>query len=265
MGLDWCLRDKPAAGKAAEFVAIRAQLEDCEDSDEINKLRAELEQVSTTPAATLGAPRIGIDEKATEWFRKQYEEAHAHVTGPEAAEIPNRHFVKFWSQPWEKVLEHEHGKYVIDLVDYNKSTVTGFMLVGPTSFRGKVIGYSECLTDELKHEAYEDHTAEEAIDYGQRMQNRLVMHFRETYLEFKDWAIGDMQAEIGRLRKEGQRIREESDFVPEHPWDSHRDVAAWEEALPAHSKALLSAAYDFDGAAWLIFWGERGHGFHAWY
>ena len=55
MGLDWMLSDrKPKPG--------------CEKHTD---LEAELEQVAITPYEVIGAPRVGIDDAATAWFKSQ--------------------------------------------------------------------------------------------------------------------------------------------------------------------------------------------------
>lgn len=73
MGLDWVLeRHPPKRGKEKQFKAAKARLDELDEAEapqaELDAARAALAAVSHTPMEELGAPRVGIDARATKWF-----------------------------------------------------------------------------------------------------------------------------------------------------------------------------------------------------
>ncbi len=271
MGLDWMLKDKPVEGKEDRVAEIREELEDIDqDSDRAVTLKAELDSITVSAPETLGAPRVGIDANATEWFRGVYERNHKEVVEatPEERKRGNQGFYEFWSKPFEECLEAEKGKFVIDLTDYKLSTVTG-MVGPPTSFRGKCIGYAECISEELQGEAYEDHDPDEMIDYSIRLfaavaeylKEKLPEHFadvdEETLIELND-GLRHEAHEVWLAATKGKTETAEQ-------WIASNDaMQKWESSLPPEKKLISACSDVIDGARWLRFWGEKGHGYWAW-
>jgi hypothetical protein len=179
MGLDWLLKKHAAkAGRETEFHRITDKLAALDadaglTDEQRTALRADLEnaleQLAITPYEVIGAPRIGIDDKATEWFRK-----HCYQPAQER-QLPGEGFVAHWCRPFEVVLADEHGKYVVELANDQRGlgAITG-MLTSRLDFRGQAIGSAKCLPEHLKNEAYDEHDAEGSLDYATRLEAALL-------------------------------------------------------------------------------------------
>lgn len=135
MGLDWMLHSsKPKAGCETQFHRINDKLNalnaDAAINDDKKKklrsdLEAALEQVAVLPFQVIGAPRVGIDDAATDWFRRQVFEPMqlrlARETHPK--------FVAYWSRPFAEVIQKERGKYVVELAKDQEgvAAITGML------------------------------------------------------------------------------------------------------------------------------------------
>lgn len=245
MGLDWCVEARIREGKEckipereAEVERLAGLLEDswtkflADEGEEhhahvfpnptmdkwkelqetkdargiLREAQELLDQCYISPFETIGAPRIGIDDAATDWFVREARKQQA-------------------PQDIDTLLKENHGKFVPDLAT-NKGghgSITG-MLGSDISFRGKIIGQSVIVPGNLSAEAYADHTDEELLSYG-----HALMYAAEEY------AI-------------------EHDI----PWPLNKGASIKTEAEE-------DLKYLVDGANWCIFWGEHGHGMHAWY
>ena len=171
MGLDWVLdKHKARPGFEDRYATVTQRLADMRnDGAESPDLEEELKKISISCYETVGAPRVGIDEEATEWYRKNnYEPAQADaISGkldgrPEAKE--------FWLRPFEECLEDHKGQYVMELAREKggEAAVSG-IAVQSIDFRGKMMRYVEGLEEGLVNEAWENHTAEECVDYAKRL------------------------------------------------------------------------------------------------
>src|SRR5579885_331397 len=184
MGLDWMLEQrKPKEGQSAAFLQLGQQLKELRDSfDEDGDDKAEfegkekaledeLEKVSVKAMEVIGAPRIGIDAEATEWFRKEIYESHRKAIA-ERGEKPGTPYYDHWMRPFEEVLKDNHGKYVPSLAK-DKGGLAKYtgMLAGDCDFRGKCVGRSDVLNEVdpgLCGEAYDDHSADECVEFAER-------------------------------------------------------------------------------------------------
>jgi hypothetical protein len=175
MGLDWILnKTKARPGSESRFAELSVMVERMkeEGADPGPTTEAELEAVSMSCFEVLGTPRVGIDEEATEFFRTEvYEPARADAEKGEG----NSEFQAYWMRPYEKVLEENRGKWVVELAKEKGGVATvGGMLTGALDFRGKVVGRSEAIIgDALASEAYEDHSAEQCLSYAKRLEEAL--------------------------------------------------------------------------------------------
>tara|TARA_B100000131_G_scaffold221323_1_gene212853 strand:- start:39188 stop:39952 length:765 start_codon:yes stop_codon:yes gene_type:complete len=199
MGLDWCVRDKTIESQEVNLMFADAQLNKLmeERSEDFIAFCKELgEDVPTiypnplvdrwektpnainilertrkwrlaksvcvvTPMDTLGAPQIGMSKEADEWAREHYKEV-ASSPGGEAlrAKYPTV----------EDYIMDSQGKYVSELATRKEGMVgPSGICVGPESFRGKVLGYIDWLDEALVSEAWEDHSPEDLLDYGERL------------------------------------------------------------------------------------------------
>lgn len=253
MGLDWCLKDRIKPGNEEEAEILRGKLDEMDEETKEYKLaRSRLDEISVSPAETLGAPRIGIDKAATDWLRKQHKEVKAEIKA--AKKAGNRmgdHYVQHWSRPFKEILKEEHGKYVIDLVGYNASTVTG-MIAAATDFRGKCIGRCDILPDGLQNEAYQDHGPAEMLAYAKRLEDAVAKILKMSAEDVKARAktLGE-ELEAATKDKAGMGYYEVSE--------------KWYDGLSKKDKQIYELSTVLEGANWLRFWGERGHGYWAWY
>ncbi len=221
MGLDWMLHaHKAKPGHEAQYLTITRKLDALDADKSVTKhqrallrrdLEAALEQVSVSPYAVIGAPRVGIDEAATAWFRvKVFTPAHVQVA--EELKKPNhgsnnswgdrnQAFIDHWGRPFEQVLADERGKYVVELAadQAGVAAVTG-LLTGALDYRGKVIASAECLPEDLTNEAFDDHGADEAVDYADRLEDALVAVHAGDIGELRD-----LRAAVKWLRYWGSR------------------------------------------------------------
>lgn len=270
MGLDWCVQDKVREGKEAEHAMVAAQLAETPDGDEEGREmnRRRLRVLSICPGETLRAPRIGHDDVATKWF---YE--HMYQENRARAELHEEDAERsYWMRDFEDVIEEHKGRYVIALTSYAKSTVTGIMDDG-VGFRGKVVGYSDFVSEALKSEAYEDHNAEATLDYGRRLQMHLCEVVRDRHVEFEGLDDAQLCELYSSIKNKLHETVEE-----QKPARLAKDGACWEARnqlfndlrarLPEHHQTLVAddgPGYIFQAVDWLLFWSSRGHGFHAWY
>lgn len=174
MGLDWVLhKHKARPGFEERYATVTRMLDQMREQDEAEspQLEEEMKKVSVSPYEVVGAPQVGIDEEATEWFRKNnYEPARAD------AEAGKGHdeFREFWKQDFETCLEKFKGRYVMELArdKGGEASVTG-IAVSSVDFRGKVLRFIDGLDEGLVNESYEDHTAEECLDYAKRLEEQM--------------------------------------------------------------------------------------------
>lgn len=281
MGLDWCVMDKIREGREPQAARLRTKIEELSNREELTpvqerrlqSLQRHYDKVTISAEETIGAPRIGIDEQATAWFKKEiWEPNHEHVCKDPEEATQNLAFYQHWSRPFEECFKEAYGKYVIDLADYDKSTCVGLLASG-TSFRGKIIGFATFLSDELRGEAYEDHDADGCLSYGERLGDAVLEHLQETHPDdYGEDTISALLVKFDALKEESKAVYEaalsgksKADATAEDRAAASEQVEVWEEALPTPRKALLNCTDVLNASRWLLFWGDKSHGFHAWY
>ena len=101
MGLDWMLdKNKARPGNEERYATVSRMLTQMREQDEAEspELEAELKELSISCYEVVGAPQVGIDEKATEWYRKNnYDPAHADA---KAGKLDSREKMKELSEIW---------------------------------------------------------------------------------------------------------------------------------------------------------------------
>lgn len=225
MGLDWRPFPKAKPGFEDEYLRIMDDLVEEEPAKfswreflfgskkepkyvDRDKLLEELKAVSISAYETLGAPRVGYDESANAWAREEYETQDLKIS-------------------FEEYLEEIKGYNVVDLVSDNDGVqVYHNYGTDPQIFRADWL--KEChpvISKAIINEAYEIHTAQESIDFGQRLM-----------------AIADEYAQKHNVLHMKN--------VEEGP-----DIETSSPELIAH---IIYCA-----AKWLIWWGENGHGYEA--
>lgn len=223
MGLDWMLHGHvPKPGREEQYRRIKDKLDRLELDDEVPEnqrkplrrdLEAALEQEALSPFEVIGAPRVGIDEAATEWFRLNVylpiqqrvavEKLKPSARDPNNPQWDDRNegLVKHWDRPFEAVLVDERGKYVVELAKEREgiAAITG-VLCSSLDFRGKAVAMAEALPAELRNEAYDDHDAAACIDYANRLEAALE-DVDDEHLE----ELIDIRAAVKWLRYWGSR------------------------------------------------------------
>ena len=175
MGLDWLVhRRRPVKGSEARFGEVEQLLREIGGGDARSPvLEEEFDRISEDLFDVIGAPEVGKDPEADEWFRKQcYEPAHADAMSGEMRGGPER--IAFWKQDFEKCLEKHKGQRVAELAKEQGgiASVTG-MLASNLDFRGKMLSFLKGLDEDLVEESYEDHSAEQCLDYARRLEKQL--------------------------------------------------------------------------------------------
>lgn len=173
MGLDWVLtKSKAKPGFEERYATVTRMLDQMRKQGEAEspELEEELKEISISCYEVVGAPRVGIDEVATEWFRKEnWEPAHNDARAGKLDRNPQ--YRDFWLQDFEVCLEEHKGKYVMELAREKggEAAVSG-IAVQSVDFRGKVLRFIDGLDGGLVDESYEDHTAEECLVYAKRLE-----------------------------------------------------------------------------------------------
>lgn len=200
MGLDWCLiKTKPKEGFEDRFKVVTEMLSQMRQDEAIAspQLEAELKEISVSCYEAVGAPQVGHDERANEWFREKcYDPAHKDAV---AGKMHHEEQARYWGRSFEECLEDNKGRYVMELAQQEGgiASVSGMVMVTNIDFRGKILRFCEGLPEELINEAYEDHEAEESLHYANRLEIAMPK-VKEKHRE-------DLQGAINWLRFWGER------------------------------------------------------------
>ena len=233
MGLDLIPMGRPKPGHEEEWQRLMQPLyEDREETDGAAERRLE---ISESSYATAGAPRVGEDEEANDWYR-------GHFRKPEG--LTDAEF-----------FEEAKGYYVLDLVVGKCDGVPIYSHgdlydgVDKTSFRGKFLEFcKDLLEDEML--LYRAWTSvmppEEAVEYGQA----LLASAENPWVEPPPPPPPPPPPEPGFVdRLLGRKTPEPE---PPEPPPTEEDVEEMRNILRAAGR-------------WYIFWGERGHPINAWF
>jgi hypothetical protein len=247
VGLDWCLRDKPRPGFEREF----------EEFEGLNLPPEQWRRYTISPYESAGVPRIGIDEAATRYFVDVIVPSFVEAGGEVGA---------YWSRPIDELIAENWGRFVPAISEVKElstyQTAEVFQpLAGVLSFRGKVVGHSPILSEELQDRAYVDMTPPEMVEYAAEIERAALDYLRDRVgVDFTPaLALETAGAVVANARERalsegfteimpGFLVRNKEDFELEP------DEEAFENA-----HALLTAA------RWLRFWADLGHGIYAWF
>ena len=262
MGLDWMLNDRARPGREEEFDRLKAIGREFTEEE-----RQRYHEVAVSPEETLGCPRIGIDEAATRHFLEVILPSHRRA----AESRPDGDAYKeHWNQPDDVLLAEAMGAYATDLMEYKLSTVTG-IIGGATSFRGKIIGYSELLPEDLRNEAYGDMDPEQMADYADRIEREAIVETERRLLEAgcptlsldaeiaRAWGQDVIDAATERARATGFEYEEWLGWCRK---GANGKRESFEYTLPEETAWALK--HVLDAARWLRFWAEKGHSMYAW-
>lgn len=293
MGLDWCLETRVRPGHSPEEVeAAKKALDDfynLEDrgsrKDELEALKQKVRDVSIDPYETLGVPRIGIDAAATNYLIEKIIPSHREAIADRKKRMAagedcylDEEYERFWTRPDKEITEDPvlHGSYLPEAIEYGKSTVTAYgpfrAISGYFSFRGKVIGGSPLLNDELREEAYHDMNPEQMLNYAARLEKCGIKTFRQRmenlHLPLGMMGIPSNVRDIHfRAKEVGERVSKKREIAVEKAGMKGSVDAMFRQFYEPSEDEELWEELDIvlDGAAWLRFWAEKGHAMWAWY
>lgn len=174
MGLDWVLeKTRPRMGMEREFAEVSARIGQMkkDGADPGPGILRELEGVTQSAFELVEAPRVGIDEAATEFFRQEvYEPARREALSA------GRPGIDPWLRPYEEILEEHRGRYVVALAEVEEGLPAVAGAATGIDFRGDLVGRSILLPDELRQEAYRDHGPAECLDYAEAIEDHVERH-----------------------------------------------------------------------------------------
>ena len=178
---------------------------------------------------TIKAPCVGRDKEADEWAKERYHEKY-----DDSDEKPT----------FEEFMKHINGYYVIELAK-ELDGVPKYIspMEDENVFRGEFL--RDCIDlfgDDLVNEAWESKTADEALDYG----NRLM-------------AVAEAIA-----KKHNMEYLKDQRMPPEEDGKEPSELTALYVG-DANFSTEEQLHVVFSLAKWLIFYGKNGHGYHAYY
>lgn len=197
---------------------------------DIKKLQQTLSEMTVQKADILNIPLVGRDKAATEFMVKHIEKQHEEIAELQRKnEKPhNPRWAEYWSRPVSIILAEQWLEPVADVAESDGlGAVTGMMLVGADSFRGKCLNYCS-FADEIGMSAYEDMTPTQMLEFAQRLEERGNEFAKEKRLNWE---------KIGNS-KGGFKDDEEDKYSI---WIAYQAIK------------------------WLRFWGGHGFSLHAWY
>lgn len=124
---------------------------------ELAKLQDEHSKYFVSPAQTINAPRLGEDKAAEKWVEDNWDHLN---TVNDAGEQMTKH----------EYITKNFGLYIIEAAEESKGLgkVSGF-LCSPTSFRGKVLGFVEWLSDDIRGRSYDSMEPGVLAEYGEEL------------------------------------------------------------------------------------------------
>jgi hypothetical protein len=176
MGLDWILLSKPIRGNESLFYELKEkyqkeknkivqnEAEEAEQTINLQNINKELEEISLNPYETIGCPKVSESDVTRQYF------------------IDNIYqYVSKEGKSIEDVLELNKDMYIVELSPEinNFPSGTASFVTSKLDFRGQIIGRSDLIDDELREEAYEDHTSEQMLEYADKLEICLNKFDRE--------------------------------------------------------------------------------------
>ena len=139
----------------------------------LDQLEEQHESHFITPEDTIGVPKAGIDKKANEWILANWEDLD--TLDDDGKDLSFEEFITL-----------NFGRPVYPASDSPGIAEIGGMFVTPTSFRGKVVGNSFLLSQDLQNRAYEDMTPAELEEYGEELSVEIENFIQENKQHSED-------------------------------------------------------------------------------
>jgi hypothetical protein len=158
MGLDWNPANKPIPGREAEFAALKAALDaeifNADEDQEQWPAADKFDAGSISPAETLGAPVVGVDEVANKWAREFHRE-----------HLPNMSFAA-WLKEANGMRVPELAPPSVGLPRYNAHSEE----VNPYTFCAEYLTVCEdVIGAQTLAACYEDKSASELVAFGKQL------------------------------------------------------------------------------------------------
>lgn len=230
MGLDWLVGNKAQPGHERRFREVLELIVAGEDPD--NATVAEWLQIGVPSYTCVGAPRVGIDEPATEWFLQRVRESQPKrgLLRGLAARLSHPGGI---TKEEREAIQQSYGYYVLELAPacdglpyYTNALMNSELSL--SSFRGAFLNdCQEAIGKELFESAYERKLPEDLAAYGQALMERA-----------NAWAEA-------------------------HGCGAVRELAAPPAADQGSPEAVAHIL--FAAARWCLYWGQRGHWLDVWF
>ena len=176
MGLDWILLSKPTVGQEILFYELKEKYnnekdrvtkndaEEAEQTVNLENINKELDEITTSPYDSINCPKISDSDITRQYF------------------IDNIYpYINKEGKNLEDVLELNKDMYIVELSpEFNNfPSGTASFVTSKLDFRGQIIGRSDLVDDELREEAYEDHTSEQMLVFADKLEICLNKFDRE--------------------------------------------------------------------------------------
>lgn len=277
------MNDKPKKDEdAAEIQKIRERISELDKNFDFGKnpaakreyreLQTALSELLSSPEETVGMKRLK-DLSADE--QKEAFENYAKPRTDDAKKGDgNPRFVEHWKDmTFERWIEEAKDSFLEHTMpalmkDMPRAFGPFGSIAGWMSFRGKCIANCDIISDELRNESYQDMTPDQMLDYANRLEEHAkeweqknpelyeqVQKNKDKLKEWEkdnDWTI-TLGMDEAKKKEHMQKMRKKygNEFIGL--------IDVLKESKHDHYDVLK------DAISWLRFWGEKGHGMHAWY
>jgi hypothetical protein len=242
IGLDWCLKKKEKDG-----------IEVCpEETVGMKRLKQLSDDEQRKAFKTYAVPRI-----------KDARKSKGH-----------KGFISHWKdmafERWTK--EYAEAFLEWDMPEIMKDMPRTFgpfqAMAGWMSFRGKCVGFCELIPSDIREEAYRDMEPHQMLDYADRLEHHATQ-WEKNNAELL-LAADKNNEKISAWKSDNDWTFLISMHDKQKAKHEERMLEKYGNEFICLLKSLNDAQYsDYsilkDAITWLRFWGERGHGMHAWY
>lgn len=159
MSLVWKLqKSRPREGREAEFAALEERWSKLPvGHPDRDVLAFRLADLGVTVWEVMGCPRVGHDVEADDWIEWHMIDGHPrplHGDPKERAKLRQGH------------VDEHRGHYVFQLAMDDRGVPPSELRHAVLDFQGWVVGQCDALSDAVRREAFEDHTAWQAAAFA---------------------------------------------------------------------------------------------------
>lgn len=245
MGLDWVVyRHRARSGKEREYAKAIKRLERLREAEktgpEAQAAEQALEAVSHSPYADIGAPRIGIDARATRYFERTVFPERVATAKASGAPVPTL----------AEALAAVHGQYVVHLARDKGGLAGGSFLVSSIDYGAGIIGSCTDAVPGLSSEAWVDHSAKESLKYALQLERALKKAKSPTKL---------------RAERLARRAKADGKLGAAVASSGTHSFTPWIQRSRVGGMNFDDQVRAVEGMIrWMRFWAKKGYGFRAW-